>query len=142
MIKAILIDPYARAITEVEHDDSLASIYALLHADCFDCVRINTVGDVIYVDDEGLYRQDQFFAYDRYPNPLAGRGLVLGTGSQGESIDPTITVEDLEDKVRWITSQDALTMARELDRIAAEQQKLYGERVIHIPVADILESQE
>ena len=53
--------------------------------------------ETLYVDDEGLYAENQrFFTWDGYPKPLAGRGLILGTDEEGESIDTDMEPEDVE----------------------------------------------
>ena len=56
----------------------------------------------IYVDDEGLFVEDQlFFTYhgDNYSQTLGGNGLILGVDSEGNSISPTITVKEVEEAV-------------------------------------------
>ena len=59
-MKAILINVKDQSITEVEHDDTLDNIYDLLNCRTFTVVRIDET-DSIYVDDEGLYVDDQLF---------------------------------------------------------------------------------
>lgn len=143
-MRALLIDPYTKTITEVEHDDTLQNIYKHIQADCIDMVRINNKGDCVLVDDEGLYRQDAYFAIENYLQPLAGRGLVLGTGSQGESTAPAEeTVETLENKISWINRDDAIKMGEELDELNAANKKLYGDRYIVVgSVADMIRDRE
>ena len=77
-MKAILIDPEHKIISEVDYDGNHRTINKLIGADLFDVVRLNPEGDGIFVDDEGLYRQDHFWTVGALPSPLAGRGLVLG----------------------------------------------------------------
>ena len=115
-MKSILIDPEKRAITEFEYDGSMQGIYETIDATCFDAVRLNNEGDVVYVDDEGLYNSRNYWAYGDYPHPIAGKGMVLGTDYEGESVAPrATTVESLELSVRFITTATALAMAEELD---------------------------
>jgi len=100
-MKAILIDVKKEEVREVEHDDTLKNIYELVECATFDVVRIdNTNG--IYVDDEGLFVEDQlFFTYhgDTYSQTLAGNGLILGVDSEGNSVSPTITVKEVEEAI-------------------------------------------
>lgn len=106
MIRAILIDPYhgegedfVREVTLPDTD--ISHIYAALSADqhpvdCFDCVRI-AHGDAIFVDDEGLLRdrmETGFFHWHGYPQILAGRGLILGCDSGGETVDCKTTLDE------------------------------------------------
>lgn len=99
-----LIDPTKQEITEVHFHGEYAQIYKLIDADCYDMARINEHGDGICVDDEGLFKERQdFFFFDGYPQPLAGKGLVLGCrASDGETVAPHITLQELRDKVKFV----------------------------------------
>ena len=142
-MKAYLIDPMKCSITEVEYDDSnYRNICALIDADLFDVVRLSDSRDVIYVDDEGLFNPQGFFRVDGYPNPLAGKGLVLGTDSEGESIQPGMSLEDLENVIHFISHPTAVKMAETLDAMAEKAKEAYGDSFVHIPIADILKDQE
>lgn len=139
---AYLIDPETSSISEVETDYSSRSIYKLIDAQLFDVVYINDQRDVIYVDDEGLFHSKHFFRIEGYPSPLAGKGLVLGTDNEGETISPiSETIETLEAKITFITSEVAIKMAEVLDAVNEEQKKIYGDSYIALPVADIIKDQ-
>ena len=102
-MKAILIDVINKEVREVEHDDTLESIYK--HVDCgtFDVVRIDNLNS-IYIDDEGLFIEDQqFFNYviDLRVASLAGNGLILGVDDEGNTIEPTLTLEEVKSSVFW-----------------------------------------
>lgn len=95
--KAVLICPYERIVREVElseSEDNLDEMYALLShpehpIDCFTSVHIDD-RNWIAVDDEGLLKNPtHFFLFQGYPQPLAGRGLVLGLNSAGETVSTT-----------------------------------------------------
>ena len=103
-MKSILIDVKKQEVKEVEHDDTLASIYK--HVDCgtFDVVRIDGVNS-IYVDDEGLFVEDQlYFKYTGTTNSvsLAGNGLVLGVDEEGETTSPTLMLEEVKKAVTFL----------------------------------------
>ena len=101
-MKAILIGVYAEEIIEVEHDGTLQNIYDLLVCKTFDVVRIDDVNS-IFVDDEGLLKHNFYFKYSDNGRvfQLAGNGLILGVDDVGNSISPTLTVEDVKSKVTW-----------------------------------------
>jgi hypothetical protein len=81
-------------VTEVEQD---ASDYRNIHklishesmpVDCFTCAYSDLLqlGEAIFVDDEGLFKQpDRFFKFAGYEQPLAGKGLILGSDTNGET---------------------------------------------------------
>lgn len=102
--KTFLIDPFAQTITEVEYRGEYRHIYELIDADCYDAARINRHGDALFVDDEGLFKEEQaFFMHKDYPQPLAGKALLLGCrASDGETIAPTETLEELTANVRFV----------------------------------------
>jgi len=106
-MKAILINVKDQSITEVEHDNTLDNIYELLNCRTFDVVRIDEV-DSIYIDDEGLYVEDQlFFEYggDVHAVRVAGNGLILGVDDEGNSTSPTVTLEEVQGRVGFLPTQ-------------------------------------
>jgi hypothetical protein len=118
-MKAFLIDPIARTITEVVHDregrdGGLRDIYRLLGCDLVDVVRMND-GDGIYVDDEGLLKQpdpNSFWAMPELYGEVAawtGKGLVLGSDAQGDSTEPKITLDELKRIVVFLTPDQLLS---------------------------------
>ena len=84
-------------------------IGGLLDCRYFGVVRIDD-SETLYVDDEGLYVENQrFFTWNGYPNPLAGRGLILGTNEDGESIDTDMEPEDVEKLVTFLPEGTGFT---------------------------------
>jgi hypothetical protein len=96
-MQAILIDPFRQEIQPVEYSGDYTEIQKLIGCKWFTCVYPPDLnGDVIYVDDEGLYVEDQrFFMIKGVPSPLAGYGLLLGTDDEGDSIRPKSNVMEL-----------------------------------------------
>lgn len=104
-VRGILIDPFKCEITEVEHDASdYKGIYKHLShesmpVDLFTVVNLDD-GDAIFVDDEGLLKPcDRFFVWAGYHQPLAGKGLILGSDDEGETQSVKIAI----DKVKRMT---------------------------------------
>lgn len=101
-MKAFLIDPATRTITETTIS-SWRDIAPALECDLFDVVQIGPNVSV-YVDDEGLFKDDQcFFQLIHYPQPLAGKGLVLGFDPEtGDSTDCPVTAEQILNSLFWM----------------------------------------
>jgi hypothetical protein len=98
-MKALLINPQARTITEVDYNGDYKHIYTLIDSALFDIVRIDAK-ETIFVDDEGLVNGKaqtvgMFRVAGRNPVVLAGKGLVLSTDTTGDSIATTLTIEQL-----------------------------------------------
>jgi hypothetical protein len=111
-MNAYLIDPFNKSITAVNYDGKLQSMYALLGDDvsCVDVCRINHAGDAIFVDDEGLLKDEDNQAYFYVTHEsgslethvmLAGRGLVLGCDGNGDSCSPEVQLDQLTRRIIW-----------------------------------------
>lgn len=102
-MKAYLIDVASRTITETDYSGDYKDIYRHLGCSTFDLARIDE-GDGIFVDDEGLLKGPvyNFFAIRGYTQPLAGKGLVLGSDAEGESIEPQIPIAWYRKRLVWI----------------------------------------
>lgn len=103
-MKAYLIDPFTQTVSEVEYSGDYREIYSLIDCDTFTCADFNPFGDTVFVDDEGLIngKPQEFFLIGDYPTPLAGKGLVLGTNEDGESVEPSMTIHQVAARVDWI----------------------------------------
>jgi len=119
-MRAILIDPFQQTVTDVDYSGDYKQIYQLIEADLFTCVTFNQAGDAVFIDDEGLFKdsdeQRYFVLTDDNGNSqlLAGRGLVLGLDASGESISPTVTLEQVQAKVYWPEHEWAAAEAERL----------------------------
>ena len=110
MMLAILIDPFTETIEMVDYSGDWEDISALIGCSLFTTIDLGD-SDTLYVDDEGLYVKNQrFFNLKGYPQPLAGRGLVLGYTLDGDSTDSSLTVSQVQDMVSWCP--EGLTVER------------------------------
>src|SRR5690348_5664954 len=109
-VRAILIDPYARTVTEVEHDAAdYKHIYTLLSGEPHDVrtfeapIRLDG-GDAIFIDEEGKLSSDERrrpFLWEGFPEPLMGRGLILGSDAEGDTQAAKITLEEAQARVKF-----------------------------------------
>jgi len=99
-MRAILIDPFTQTIEEVDYSGDYKDIYGLIQCELFSTVYC--LEDTLFVDDEGLYVKDQrYFKVAGYPQPLAGRGLLLGTNEEGDSVDAKAKLSVIEKVIEW-----------------------------------------
>lgn len=102
-MKLFLIDPF-KGIEEWEYNGDWKTIAPALGCDLFTVVEFNKEKDCVYVDDEGLLCNPQFFfSITGYPTPLAGKGIVAGTDDEGETVEPTVTLEWVRKNVTFFT---------------------------------------
>lgn len=110
MLKILRIDPRRKIVEEVEHDNSLESMYKLLGHDCdeFQAIVLNHKRDMLYIDANARTTNNcsysialDFWRHKRYHSPLLGRGLVIGCDDDGESIKPSVTAEQVAHEIEW-----------------------------------------
>jgi len=114
-MKGVLVDPYTRTIENVEVND-YTDIQKHLQCNIFCSGGYDEGGDAIYVNDEGLYEETEFwYAPDVYPYPYAGRVLFLGINrANGESQDAFLDAEDVMDIDHKFMSRDEVAVMGEL----------------------------
>ena len=105
-MRAILINPQDKTITEVDYNGDYHHIYRLIDATCFDCVRIDA-RETIYIDDEGLINGKGnevgfFYVKGDRPVALAGKGLILSTDDEGKSVGTELTVDAVRAMIDWV----------------------------------------
>ena len=101
-MKAILIDVENKEIREVDYSGDYRDISKMIGCEYFTIVGI-TCENVIYVDDEGLLKDNKnFFKVDSCSDQLAGNGLILGVDSTGDTISTILKVSDVEELVGFI----------------------------------------
>lgn len=104
-MQAILIDPRDKTIAMTEYDAKPGEIVEVLGDSVryFDVVNLYKNRDAAFVDDEGLYADDQFFWMHRnYPVPLAGRGILLGCDEEGETVEVKTAIEQVQHDVKFL----------------------------------------
>jgi hypothetical protein len=114
-MKGVLVDPYTRTIENVEVGD-WRDIQKHLQCSVFGSGGYDEGGDAIYVNDEGLYEETEFwYAPDVYPYPYAGRVLFLGINrANGESQDAWLDAEDVADMDHQFMTRDEVAVMGDL----------------------------
>ena len=99
-MRAVLIDPVAKTVEEIDSPLDLKSLYALLQCSTLDLV---TVGEHdLYVDDEGLLVEDPvFFSIRGYPQPLAGRAVLCRHNVEGNCAPATLSLATVRQRVTF-----------------------------------------
>jgi hypothetical protein len=102
MKKAIKIDVVNKTIYEVEIKKD-KDIYYHIGNECnlFCCPVEFVNGDVLYADDEALYRQniEGCFVMESWKYPIVGNAIILGSDEEGDSIDHKSTIKDISEKI-------------------------------------------
>lgn len=67
-------------------------------SDTFTVVRLNTYGDVAYVDDEGALKPNTLMTINGYP--IYGKALVMGSTEDGSDKAPVWDIDTILDVFR------------------------------------------
>jgi hypothetical protein len=108
-VKAFLIDPFTRQVTEIEieaKDDYALMLETrrLIGADTLDHQMISDEHDHIWLADDGLKRGAPVYAF-KLPiqrDPYAGRAVVIGADDFGRTRAPFIPVGLLRQDIEWL----------------------------------------
>ena len=106
-MRAYLIDTPNKQIVEVDYNGDYRTIKEHIRADLFTTVMLGS-GDCLFVDDEGLINDNPhgWIKLEGYAQPLRGYGLVLGTDEEGESIEPSATLEELRGMISFPSDEE------------------------------------
>jgi hypothetical protein len=103
MVKVIIIDPFKRKIYEKEiGQDNLQDMHGIVGGYIAAAGAFEN-GDILFVNDEGLLKDNQeFFKVSEInPDPLAGVGFIQGHDDDGAGKDAAIDHLELALKVEW-----------------------------------------
>jgi hypothetical protein len=108
MPKCILINANNQTITETTYEVS-SGLQKLIDGHIEVAFQWQN-GDVLYVDEEGLYRKVNGFSFRlRRDQPMAGSGVIVGAEREGPhydggytTLDPKMTIALLTPMVRFL----------------------------------------
>ena len=98
-MRAILINPFDETITEVDYSGDFKQIYKFIDCSTFDVVMLCDADD-LYVDDEGLLKENRYFSWSG--RIFAGKGLILGHNEEGETTPTSYDLQEGVDRIEWL----------------------------------------
>jgi hypothetical protein len=114
-VRAILIDPFACTVADVELDSThLANLHRQLSHEgppvrslALAYCPFLRIGEAIYVDSRGALESPvRFFRIAGLEPPLAGKGLILGTDKEGNTISASSSLELITAAVTFAEMRD------------------------------------
>lgn len=103
------IDPFNANVTEHQSKLEVDEINSLIGSRMFTSVRLYANRDGAFIDDEGLYVDNQMFWIHRnYPTPLAGIGIIIGCDDRGETTSPIEKLQTVWDDIVFIGTRSDL----------------------------------
>jgi hypothetical protein len=123
-LKAYLIDPFQRRVHTLDIGHDLHAWYEALMCQCLDVAHVGQAPNGhaidVWVDDEGLLRNEPWPLFQLSTHTLCGYGLVLESDAEGESQGVTIPLTWFVDKLRfepWEKRLDPADYFAELTRV-------------------------
>jgi len=104
-MKAILIDPQNKSVTEVTVGKGLAAIYKMLDCSMIEAPVNYPNGDVMYCGEEAwlTYEEtDTGFMFPEWSYAILGKALIVGTTPNGNDRDCKSKVSDFKNII-WKT---------------------------------------
>jgi len=116
MKKAIKINVEKQALELITIEDGLQPIYDAIGngCSCFCCPVSFMNEDTIYADDEILLDVDKIkggFIMEGWSVPLCGNAIILGTDTEGDSVDVKSDFELLKKQIHFISEFKAKSYA-------------------------------
>ncbi|OIQ71938.1 hypothetical protein GALL_464430 [mine drainage metagenome] len=134
-MRGIFIDPFTRMVTEIdlpEKGDSvdIVALISMMNCNTFDVARLTLADEEIdcYVDDNGLFVQDQAF-FIIAGRPLAGKAILLGRTDWWECVPPRATLETVCGAVQWANRRYAQAAIEMQTRAAMAHAVAHGAHV-------------
>lgn len=105
-MKAILIDPFAKTVTEVElskeNGSTLKSCYEHIQCRTIEAAYPFDNNNFLYCDEEALFPEEKaFFQIGKFEQPICGRALLV-SDERGDTLSPTIPVDVVRQLVRFV----------------------------------------
>jgi len=102
MIKGYLIDPKEKTVTEIDIADpsDYKGLRERIGCDLYEVVRIDDY-NFLLIDEEGMFAEPQsYFSWRGYPQPLAGKAIVLGDDDRNPDNasglkSPTLSIDEV-----------------------------------------------
>ncbi|MEN9930996.1 MAG: hypothetical protein RL604_1243 [Pseudomonadota bacterium] len=104
-MKAFLINPQLKEVTEVDIESSIQAIQDLIGFKTVDSDEIDTNFDQLFFDEECFIRQQDQVGRFKVDNlaPIAGKGVVANSSDNGKTISsPQVTLADLSKRVTFL----------------------------------------
>jgi hypothetical protein len=104
-MKAFLINPKLKEVTEVEIDPSIEAIQDLIGFKTVDSDEIDANFDQLFFDEECFIRQQDQVGRFKVDNlaPIAGKGVIANSSDNGKVLsNPKVTLANLIKRVTFL----------------------------------------
>lgn len=107
-MRAILINPEDRTVTEIQIEGGLDSMYKAMDCEMVEAPISFDNADTLYCDEEGLFKhQKGGITMKDWCMPILGKMLIVGTDEEGCDVDAVSKVKDIQKDIIWVNEADA-----------------------------------
>jgi len=115
-MRAIIVNPEDRTITETKIDGSLKTLQQIVGSMIEPVYQGLDDNHHCYVNEEGLlYDPQYFFMFKDGHQPLAGHGVILSTTDDGGEAPCTLSVDWVKERVTFMDLEAARQCTRRID---------------------------
>lgn len=103
-MKALLINPNLKEVTEIEIEPTREAIQELIGFKTIDCDEIDSNFDQLFFDEECFIRQQDQVGRFKVDNlaPVLGMGVVVNTADSKSFTSPKVNLADLIKRVTFL----------------------------------------
>jgi hypothetical protein len=115
-MRALLINPFDRTVTEIEHNGSLEAMRETIRCQTVCTVQL-TDRETLWLDDEGmLVEGTPVFSISGSDQAFAGIGLILGSSPAGNNIASRLPTEAVKTAINWTDKESTGDFTRPIAR--------------------------
>lgn len=104
-MRGYLVDPRAREVSEIEHDESTGGLCEIMNCAALTVVGSITGGgirDALYTDGDGPAATQGQFMIKGQVTPITGRAIYSGHTRDGDMCDPKLPLDRLRSLVIFV----------------------------------------
>ena len=112
-MKALLINPVDKTVTEIDIKGNLQSFYDVIGCDYIESGFTYPNGDFLYWDEEGKFNEEKIegaFYYPSWSDVIIGKSIVTRCNSQGNGTNCKSKPSDIlnyEGGIQWLKKDEA-----------------------------------
>jgi hypothetical protein len=128
-MRAIVVDPHARTISEMDCGADPRQICAAIGADALDTAMVGAIGDVsltAWIDETAALKPLPRFLLCGYARTLAGKAVILGSDLNGRTVECPLTRDEVAARVKWVAHAHALAQERAARALNAAHRRQAG----------------
>jgi hypothetical protein len=106
-MKAILIDPQKKSISEIESDFSLTELKKIIEAKDISEISDLSAQNIIYITGESDKISMAKYAFKFPPTIIFGKAVIGGISEKGERRDYSISIDEIKNTIAFLSLKES-----------------------------------